>query len=104
MQHLKKELHLLNFKGEEGSLCKQAEIVDGAIQVGIYVTIEDPIFVQADIPVPPSRQIDIAEVEEKIRQQTAATVSAYLAERNPENLIVGFEGLTHSNSFEILSD
>ena len=104
MPRLNKQKHLLKFKGEETSFCKEAEIVDDKIQVGIYVTISDPILVQADIPVPPSRQIDLAELEEKIRQQTAAAVSAYLAERNPENLIVGFEGLTHSNSFEILSD
>ena len=102
MQHLKKELHLLNFKGEGTSFCKHAEIVNGAIQVGIYVTISDPILVQVDIPVPPSRQIDIAEVEEKIRQQTPAAIEAYLAQRKPENLIVGFEGLTHSESFQIL--
>ncbi len=104
MPRLNKQKHLLNFKGKGTSFCKQAEIVNGAIQVGIYVTIEDAIFVKTNIPVPPSRQIDIAEVEEKIRQQTAATVNAYLAERNPENLIVGFEGLSHPDSFEILAD
>ncbi len=104
MQHLKKELHLLNFKGEGTSFCKEAEIIDGAIQVGIYVTIENAIFVTTNIPVPPSREIDLAALEEKIRQETAAAVSAYLAERKPEDLLVGFEGISHPESFEILSD
>ena len=104
MPRLNKQKHLLNFKGKGTSFCKQAEIVNGAIQVGIYVTIENAIFVTTNIPVPPSREIDLAALEEKIRQETAAAVSAYLAERKPEDLLVGFEGLSHPDSFQILSD
>ncbi len=103
--HPNKELHLLTFKVKESSFNKPGEIIDGnKIRVGLYVTISDAIFVEADIPVPPSREIDLAVVEEKIREQIFPAVAAYLKEREAEKLEIGFEGVSHPDLFQILSE
>ena len=91
----------IKFKSKAQEFECEATVKNGQVQIGLYVTLDNQLYLTFKIPVSNNGEVDIEKAEQIVRDKAPELAITEIIECTQGYPTIGFEGLHEPKLFDI---